>query len=142
MRHFLRGEGGRGERVRGGRCPGVCGGLVGGQVLVRVRALSSVLSHSGALEPHGGGRHGLSVSRGLLLGLEQPLVAPLTHRGFVRTLLRRDGVSVWTHLSPVLWPDAWVHLPCVGGYVRLVLGVRSRDGGLRGPLLMGHGVGR
>lgn len=144
MRHFLWGEGGRGEWVGGGRCPGVCG-LVGGQVLVRgmnalVWALSSMLSHSRALEPHRGGRHGLSVSGGLLLGLEQTLVTPLTHWGFVRTLLWWDGVSVWAHLSPMLWSDAWVHLPCIGGYVRLVLGVCGRHGSLRGPLLMGHGV--
>lgn len=144
MRHFLWGERGRGERVGGGRCPGVCG-LVGGQVLVRgeralVWALSSVLSHSRALEPHRGGGHGLSISGGL--GLEQTLVAPLTHRGFVRTLLWRDGVSVWAHLSPMLWPDARVQLPCVGGNVRLVLGVRSGHGGLGRPLLMGHAVWR
>lgn len=126
----------------GGRCPGVRG-LVGGQVLVRgeralVWALSSVLTHSRALEPHRGGGHGLSVSG----RLEQTLVAPLTHRGFMRTLLWWDGVSVWAHLSPMLWPDARVQLPCVGGDVRLVLGVRSRHGGLGWPLLMGHAVRR
>lgn len=119
MRHFLWGEGGRGERVGGGGSPGVRG-LVGGQVLVRgvdalVWALSSMLTHSRALEPHRGRRHGLSVSGGLLLGLEQTLVPPLTHRGFVRTLLGWDGVSVWAHLSPVLRSDARVHLPRAGG---------------------------
>lgn len=94
MRHFLWGERGRGERVGGGRGPGVRG-LVGGQVLVRgkwalIWALSSVLTHSRALESHRGGRYGLSVSG----GLEQTLVAPLTHWGFMRTLLWWDGVSV------------------------------------------------
>lgn len=101
----------------------------------------SVLTHSGTLEAHRGGRHGLSVSGGLLLGLKQTLVAPLTHRGFMRTLRWWDGLSVWAHLSPMLWPDAWVHLPCVRGPVRLVLGVCGRHGGLRGSLLMGHAVG-
>lgn len=124
----------------GSRCPGVCG-LVGGQVLVRgmntlVRALSSMLTHSRALEPHRGRRHGLSVSRGLLLGLKQTLVAPLTHWGFMRTLLGWDGVSVWAHL----WSDAWVYLPCVGGDVWLVLGVCGGYRGLGRPLLMGHGM--
>lgn len=90
------------------RCPGV-GGLVGGralqvvwvgrQVLVLgmntlVCGLSSVLTHSRALETHGGRRQGLSISSSLLLGLEQTLVAPLAHRGFMRALLRWDGVSV------------------------------------------------
>lgn len=116
-------------------------GLVGGQVLVRgmntlVRALSSMLTHSRALEPHRGRRHGLSVSRGLLLGLKQTLVAPLTHWGFMRTLLGWDGVSVWAHL----WSDAWVYLPCVGGDVWLVLGVCGRYRSLGRPLLMGHGM--
>lgn len=125
----------------GGRCPGVCG-LVGGQVLVLgmwalVWALSSVLIHCRALEPHRGRGHGLSVSG----GLEKTLVDPLTHRGFMRTWLWRDGESVWAHLSPMLWPDARVHLTSVGGHVRLVLGVCSRHGGLGGPLLMGHAMG-
>lgn len=122
----------------------VCG-LVGGQVLVRgedtlVWTRSSMLTHSRTLEAHRGRRYGLSISLGLLLGLEQTLVAPLTHRGFVRTLLWWDGMSDRSHLRPMLWPNAWIHLPCVRGHVRLVLGVCGRHGGLRGPLLMGHAV--
>lgn len=151
MRHFLWGERRRGERVWGSRCP-VVGGLVGGcalqvvgmgrQVLVLgmtalVRALSSMLTHSRALETHGGRRHGLSISRRLLLGLE------LTHRGFMRTLLWWDGVSVWAHLCSVLGSDARVHLRRVGGYVvgLLVLWVSRRQRGLWRSLLVGHCVG-
>lgn len=133
--------------MRGGRCP-VVGGLVGGRALQVVRvgrqvlvlrmsalvwALSSMLTHSRALETHGGGRHGRSVSRRLLLGLE------LTNRGFMRTWLR----SVWAHLCSVLGSDARVQLPCIGGHIvgLLVLGVSGRHRGLWRSLLVGHCVG-
>lgn len=96
------------------------------QALVLVLVLGSV--RTDALEAQGGGLHGLPAPRGLLLGLEQPLV-PLTHRSFMRPLLLLELLRpVWSHLRTSLLPHAGIHLPRVGRHAvgLLVLGVWGR----------------
>lgn len=166
MRHFLWGEGGGGERVGGeGRGRPRVGGLVGGgralQVVrvggqVRVlrwgalagrgeaRGRGSVLTNQRPRESQGGGLQGLPAPRGLLLGLEQTLVAPLCDRRFMGPLLLLlERGPTRPHLRAPLRPQARVHLPRAGRHAvgLLVLGVGGRYGSLGGPLCVRHGVG-
>lgn len=98
------------------------------QALVLVLGRGSMLTHRRTLEAQGSRLHGLPAPRGLLLGLEQTLVPPLTHWSFMRPLLLLELRPVWSHLWTTLRPHAGIHLPCIWRHVvgLLVLGVWGR----------------
>lgn len=102
-----------------------------------------MLTNRWTLENHGSRLHGLSTSRGRLLGLEQTLVSPLSDWSFMRPLLLLELRPARSHLWPTLWPHAGINLSCIGGHVvgLLVLGVWGRKWCLWSSLGMCHGVG-
>lgn len=139
----LVGGGGNTLQVVGGQVCVLRLGILGRWRQALVWGQRAMLIGRGTLETHGGGLMGLPIPRGLLLALEQTLVSPLTHWGFMRPLLwlqlRPIGAQRWTPL----WPHARVHLPCIGGHAvgLLVLRVWSRVGGLLSSMRMGDGIG-
>lgn len=74
-----------------------------------------MLTNRRTLVAHGSRLHGLPTSRGLLLGLEQTLVAPLADRGFMRPLRLLEPIR--SDLRSTLRPHARIHLPCTGRHV-------------------------